>query len=43
MPMPGRTNLVTCDESGRVVDFEIQEGKGNLHQYMRCTPLSRQK
>ena len=34
MPMPGRTNMVTCDESGRVVDFEIQEGKGDLRQYI---------
>ncbi len=30
MPMPGQTNLVTCDEKGRVVYFEIQEGKGDL-------------
>ena len=34
MPMPGRTNLVTCDISGRIVDFEIQEGKGNLRKYI---------
>jgi transposase len=34
MPMPGRTNLVTCDISGRIVDFEIQEGKGNLRNYI---------
>jgi transposase len=34
MPMPGRTNLVTCDISGRIVDFEIQEGKGNLREYI---------
>ncbi|MFV9646540.1 MAG: putative transposase, partial [Desulfobacterales bacterium] len=34
MPMPGRTNLVTCDISGRIVDFEIQEGKGNLRDYI---------
>lgn len=34
MPEPGRTNLVTCDESGRVVDFEIQEGKGDLRGYI---------
>ena len=25
MPMPGRTNLVTCDISGRIVNFDIQE------------------
>ena len=30
MPVPGRTGLVTCDGSGRIVDFEIQEGKGDL-------------
>ena len=34
IPMPGRTNLVTCDMSGRIVDFEIQEGKGNLREYI---------
>ena len=34
MPVPGRTNLVTCDISGRIVDFEIQEGKGNLREYI---------
>ncbi len=34
IPMPGRTNLVTCDISGRIVDFEIQEGKGNLRNYL---------
>jgi Winged helix-turn helix len=30
MPVPGQTNLVTCDERGRIVRFEIQEGKGEL-------------
>ncbi len=30
LPVPGQTNLVTCDESGRVVVFSIQEGKGDL-------------
>jgi hypothetical protein len=30
MPVPGRTGLVTCDISGRIVDFDIQEGKGDL-------------
>jgi hypothetical protein len=30
MPVPGQTNLVTCDTSGRVVDFVIEEGKGDL-------------
>ena len=34
IPMPGRTNLVTCDMSGRIVDFEIQEGKGSLREYI---------
>ena len=32
MPEPGQTNLVTCDKSGRIVDFEIQEGKGDLKE-----------
>jgi hypothetical protein len=27
IPMPGRTNLVACDISGRMGDFEIQKGK----------------
>lgn len=30
-PHPGQTNFVTCDQTGRVVDFDIQEGKGDLH------------
>jgi hypothetical protein len=34
MPVAGRTNLVTCDSSGRIVDFEIQEGKGDLRSYI---------
>lgn len=34
MPVPGRTNMVTCDVSGRVVDFEIQEGKGDLRTHI---------
>jgi len=34
MPMQGRTNLVTCDIHGRIVDFEIQEGKGDLRKYI---------
>jgi Transposase protein/Winged helix-turn helix len=29
MPTPGQTNLVTCDGRGRIVGFEIQEGKGD--------------
>jgi hypothetical protein len=32
MPVPGQTNLVTCDEHGRIVRFEIQEGKGELRE-----------
>jgi len=34
MPEPGQTNMVTCDDSGRVVDFEIQEGKGDLRGHI---------
>ena len=34
MPFPGQTNLVTCDASGRIVDFEIQEGKGDLRNHI---------
>jgi hypothetical protein len=30
MPVPGQTSIVTCDEQGRVVDFVISEGKGDL-------------
>lgn len=30
MPTPGQTNLVTCDGRGRIVCFDIQEGKGDL-------------
>ncbi len=32
LPMPGRTSLVTCDVRGMVVDFEIEEGKGDLKE-----------
>lgn len=32
MPMPGQTNLVTCDATCRIARFQIQEGKGNLKQ-----------
>jgi len=32
MPMPGRTSSVTCDVKGMVVDFKIEEGKGNLKE-----------
>jgi len=34
MPVPGRTGMVTCDGSGRIVDFEIQEGKGDLRAFV---------
>ena len=34
MMVAGRTNLVTSDSSGRIVDFEIQEGKGELRNYL---------
>ncbi|MCP3678808.1 MAG: helix-turn-helix domain-containing protein, partial [Gammaproteobacteria bacterium] len=34
MPVPGQTSMVTCDGSGRIVDFEIQEGKGDLRKHI---------
>jgi hypothetical protein len=34
MMMPGQTNMVTCDTNGRIVDFQIQEGKGDLKNYI---------
>ena len=34
MMMPGQTNMVTCDISGRIVDFKIQEGKGDLKTHI---------
>ncbi|MEA3380161.1 MAG: helix-turn-helix domain-containing protein, partial [Pseudomonadota bacterium] len=34
MPIPGQTNMVTCDISGRIVDFQIQEGKGDLKNHI---------
>lgn len=37
MPVPGRTSMVMTDESGRIVDFEIQEGKGDLRAYILAT------
>jgi len=30
MPVPGRTSQVTCDHTGRIVDFVIDEGKGEM-------------
>ena len=35
MPVPGQTNLVTNDQNGRIVDFDIQEGKGDLRDYIK--------
>lgn len=32
IPMPGRTSQVTCDHTGRIVDFVIDEGKGEMKQ-----------
>ena len=32
MPMPGQTNMVTCDTKGRIVAFDIQGGHGDLRQ-----------
>ena len=32
MPVPGRTSQVTCDASGRIVDFVIEEGKGGMKE-----------
>ncbi len=34
IPLPGQTNMVTCDATGRVVDFDIQEGTGDLRAYI---------
>ena len=34
MMMPGQTNMVTCDISGRIVDFQFQEGKGDLKAHI---------
>ncbi|KPA15635.1 transposase [Candidatus Magnetomorum sp. HK-1] len=34
MMVPGQTNQVTCDITGRIVDFEIQEGKGDLKSHI---------
>lgn len=38
MPFPGQTNMVTCDETGRIIDFEIQEGHGDLCSYIKSLP-----
>jgi transposase len=34
MPEPGRTNMVVCDIRGNIVDFEIQDGKGDLKSFV---------
>ena len=34
IPEPGRTNMVVNDLQGNVVDFEIQEGKGDLRSFV---------
>jgi len=38
IPEKGQTNFVSCDISGRIVDFEIQEGQGNLRQRILDLP-----
>ena len=38
-PMPGHTNLVTTDDDGRIVDFEIQEGQGDLRGHIQRLPV----
>lgn len=34
MPMPGQTNQVSCDLDGQIIDFTIQEGKGDMKQHI---------
>ena len=34
IPVPGRTSMVVCDSDGMIVDYEIQEAKGNLRKYI---------
>jgi hypothetical protein len=34
MPVPGRTSQVTCDHTGRIVDFVIDEGKGEMKEHI---------
>ena len=34
--VPGRTCMVTTDQTGRIVDFEIQEGKGDLKEHIQA-------
>jgi len=42
-PVPGQTNFVTTDEDGRIVSFNIQEGKGNLKERIQSTIEERKK
>lgn len=34
MPYPGQTNMVACDCNGRIIDFEIEEGKGDFRKHI---------
>jgi transposase len=34
IPLPGQTNMVTSDATGRIIDFDIQEGTGNLRDHI---------
>jgi hypothetical protein len=34
MMVPGRNNIVACDSDGKIVDFEIQEGKGDIRAFV---------
>jgi len=43
MMVPGRNNIVACDSSGRVVDFEIQEGKGDIRNHIINLGIKSQK
>ena len=42
-PIPGQTNLVTTDEDGRIVSFDIQEGKGDLKERINSVIEERKK
>ncbi|MEE4188011.1 MAG: helix-turn-helix domain-containing protein [Roseobacter sp.] len=37
MPVAGRTSQVICDGSGRIVDFVIEEGKGEMKRQILAT------
>jgi len=41
MPAPGRTNQVTCDGRGRIVDFKIREGEGTMKQWIGDADLTK--